>query len=222
MVTYQQPHFTFVIEKWGSWKCTYKNFLKLSLKRKCRVDGIFFIVTNIISILKYESKRWKCTYTASCQWLKCNDNDFIIEMEICHFDWLHLVQPCKCEAITNIKGQFTKGLTHCGPVTPCCVVDLHCRRFRQRLVLPCGAKPLHKPILTYCQLDPVEQILVNFPLNIFIQENTVCKMAAILFRLKNINTSDHMYAGLILDLRPANERWRYKVTPPSLTDWAQA
>ena len=48
-----------------------------------------------------------------------------------------------------------------------------------------GAKPLSDPMLPYCQLDPKEQISVEFYSKIknFIQENTLenvtCKMAAI-------------------------------------------
>ena len=37
----------------------------------------------------------------------------------------------------------------------------------------------------------------------------------------HMNTRDHITTGLILGLRPASERRRYKVTP-SLIGWAQA
>ena len=48
-----------------------------------------------------------------------------------------------------------------------------------------GTKPLPEPMLTYCQLDPEEQIAVKFYQNtkLFIEknafENVVCEMAAI-------------------------------------------
>ena len=51
-----------------------------------------------------------------------------------------------------------------------------------------GAKPLPEPMLSYCQLDPQEQISVNFDSNYehFIDqnalENFVWEMAAILSR----------------------------------------
>ena len=50
-----------------------------------------------------------------------------------------------------------------------------------------GAKPLSKPMLGYCQLDPLEQTLnFNQDMKLFIHENAseyiVCEMAAILSR----------------------------------------
>ena len=48
-----------------------------------------------------------------------------------------------------------------------------------------GAKPLSKPILDYCQLDPKEQISVKFKVNTFMKhasENIVCETADILPR----------------------------------------
>ena len=61
-----------------------------------------------------------------------------------------------------------------------------------------GAKPLSDPMLTYCELDPLEYISVKFNhnLNIFIQENAfenvVRKLAAILPR--------HQYVKMVLVL----------------------
>ena len=49
-----------------------------------------------------------------------------------------------------------------------------------------GAKPLPEPLLAYCQVDPVEHILLKFHLksNVFMLENwfenVICKMMAIL------------------------------------------
>ena len=47
-----------------------------------------------------------------------------------------------------------------------------------------GAKPLSKPMLGYCQLDPKEQTWMKFDTKFFIHENAseniVCEMAAIL------------------------------------------
>ena len=51
--------------------------------------------------------------------------------------------------------------------------------------------------------------LLAGPTNIFLDNNFVAKVR------------EKIYAGLILGLRPANERRRYKVTP-SLIGWAQA
>ena len=51
-----------------------------------------------------------------------------------------------------------------------------------------GAKPLSKPMLDYCQLDPQEQTSMTFwsKYKLFIHENAseniVCEMAAILSR----------------------------------------
>ena len=51
-----------------------------------------------------------------------------------------------------------------------------------------SAKPLHEPMLTYCQLEPEEQTSMKFELKykLFIHENTfenaVCEFAAILSR----------------------------------------
>ena len=59
-----------------------------------------------------------------------------------------------------------------------------------------GAKPLAEPMLTYCQLDPWEQISVNWKSNIFIHENAfenvVCEMAAILSRGNELNAFDRL------------------------------
>ena len=55
------------------------------------------------------------------------------------------------------------------------------------------------------------------------QNNTCCTIAMepyILAVCKIIQPIHHEYTGLILGLRPANERRRYKVTPP-LIGWAQ-
>ena len=51
-----------------------------------------------------------------------------------------------------------------------------------------GAKPLSKPVLGYCQLDPEEQTSMkfyqntNFVIHEKASENIVCEMAAILSR----------------------------------------
>ena len=75
-----------------------------------------------------------------------------------------------------------------------------------------GARPLPEPMLTVCQLYLHEEILVKFELetkqnNIFIQENAsenvACKMEAILQA-----STWYTASGLILGLRPANERRR--------------
>ena len=59
-----------------------------------------------------------------------------------------------------------------------------------------AAKPLTEPMLTYCQLDALEQTSVKFESkhkyfswkNAF--ENAVCKMASILFRAQHVKQQD--------------------------------
>ena len=59
-----------------------------------------------------------------------------------------------------------------------------------------GAKPLSKPMLPYCQLDPTEHISMEFYSKVFIQgnalENVVCEMAAILPWPQWQYTTDHI------------------------------
>ena len=56
-----------------------------------------------------------------------------------------------------------------------------------------GAKPLYKPTLGYCQLDPWGQTSVNFNQNIqfsiheIVSEHIACEMAAILSRWRWVN-----------------------------------
>ena len=110
-------------------------------------------------------------------------------------------------------------LTHLPLVPHICVIEL---------VSICshdGLSPVRRQAVTRANGDllsigPWEQTSVRFEIKISIcnpwncDKKSVCEMAAILSGLRWVNT------GMILGLRPANERRRYKVTP-SLIGWVQ-